>query len=70
MIETTPETGEMIILGELSDREMLNQIAREVRDLRESHDKILAALESFSDGTHPLMVSLMSSPIAKMLGVK
>jgi hypothetical protein len=62
---------EMIILGEnLSDREMLNQIVKEITALRKSHEEILAVVQGFSDGTHPLMLSFMNSPIAKMLGVK
>jgi len=62
---------EMIILGEnLSDREMLQQIVKEIRELRESHERILALVNEIKDKVEPTISALSESPILRMMGVK
>jgi hypothetical protein len=62
--------GEMIILGDLTDRELLNHIVKEITDLRESHEKILALVSQIKDEVEPTINALKDSPILKMMGVR
>lgn len=61
---------EMIILGDLTDRELLNHIVKEIADLRESHEKILALVAQIKDEIEPTINALKESPILKMMGVR
>jgi hypothetical protein len=61
---------EMIILGDLTDRELLNHIVKEIADLRESHEKILTLVAQIKDEVEPTINTLKESPILKMMGVR
>lgn len=64
------DTAEMIILGELTDRELLNHIVKEIADLRESHEKILTLVGAIKDQVEPVINALNDSPMLKMMGVR
>jgi len=64
------ESQEMIILGDLTDRELLNHIVKEIRELRESHERILVLVQNIKDEVEPTINALKDSPILKMMGVK
>jgi Icc-related predicted phosphoesterase len=66
-IETVEE---MIILGDLTDRELLNHIVKEIADLRKSHEAILVVVRDIKDQVEPTINALKESPIMRMMGVK
>lgn len=65
-----PAENRMIILGELTDRELLNHIVKEIADLRESHEKILTLVTEIKREVEPTINALKDSPILRMMGVK
>lgn len=60
---------DMIILGDMTDRELLNHIVREIADLRASHERILTLVGEIKDKVEPTIEALSNSPILKMMGV-
>jgi hypothetical protein len=69
-MSTTALGQEMIILGDMTDRELLNHIVKEIADLRESHEKILTLVSQIKDEVEPTINALKESPILKMMGVR
>jgi hypothetical protein len=57
--ETSPE----------SDREMLKHLVKEISELRESHEKILALVSEIKEQVEPTINALKDSSILKMMGV-
>jgi len=65
---THPEIAEVV--SEQTDSVLIAELALTVRELKDSHDRILALLAEITAEVGPTIEALKSSPILKMMGVK